>query len=107
MQISDPLRGLKTIDRTLAADDLWQRIRYGFAMPDLDDSLVQSKIDWYVARPDYLNKLFERSRKYLYYIVEELEKRGMPTELALLPMIESSFNPMAYSRAHASGLWQF
>jgi membrane-bound lytic murein transglycosylase D len=60
-----------------------------------------------VARPDYLQRVFERSRIYLHHIVEELEKRGLPTELALLPMVESAFNPMAYSRAHASGLWQF
>ena len=51
--------------------------------------------------------MFDRSRLYLFHIVEEIEKRGLPTELALLPMVESAFNPMAYSRAHASGLWQF
>src|SRR5260221_3279769 len=51
--------------------------------------------------------MIERSKLYLYYIVEEVEKRGMPTEIALLPMVESAFNPMAYSRSHASGLWQF
>jgi membrane-bound lytic murein transglycosylase D len=95
------------VDRTLQRDDLWQRIRDGFAMPDLDGPLVEEKVAWYAARPDYLRRTFERSRRYLYHIVEELERRGMPTELALLPMVESSFNPMAYSRAHASGLWQF
>jgi membrane-bound lytic murein transglycosylase D len=98
---------IRNIDRTAATDDLWERIRRGFGMPDLDGPLVRAKVEWYVSRPDYLQRTFERSRKYLYYIVDELEKRGMPTELALLPMIESSFNPMAYSRAHASGLWQF
>ncbi|MGQ0511471.1 MAG: transglycosylase SLT domain-containing protein [Betaproteobacteria bacterium] len=96
-----------TVDRTLRADDLWQRIRDGFAMADLDSPLVREKIAWYVARPDYLKRVFDRSRLYLYHIVEEIERRGLPTELALLPMVESSFNPMAYSRAHASGLWQF
>ncbi len=106
IEVRDPMR-IQLIDRTAATDDLWERIRRGFAMPDLDGPLVRSKIEWYVSRPDYLQRTFERSRKYLYYIVDELEKRGMPTELALLPMIESSFNPMAYSRAHASGLWQF
>jgi membrane-bound lytic murein transglycosylase D len=98
---------VRFIDRTAATDDLWERIRRGFGMPDLDGPLVRAKVEWYVSRPDYLQRTFDRSRKYLYYIVDELEKRGMPTELALLPMIESSFNPMAYSRAHASGLWQF
>ena len=84
-----------------------QRIRDGFAMPDLTGPIVAEKTAWYAARPDYLKRTFERSRRYLFHIVEEIERRGMPTELALLPMVESSFNPMAYSRAHASGLWQF
>jgi peptidoglycan lytic transglycosylase D len=98
---------LPRIDRTVRQDDVWQRIRDGFSMPDLAGPLVAEKTAWYVARPDYLKRVFERSRPYLYYIVDEIEKRGLPTELALLPMVESSFNPMAYSRAHASGLWQF
>ena len=89
------------------AGDLWQRIRGGFAMPDLKGKLVTTKTKQYAARPEYLQRVFERSKLYLYHIVEEIEKRGLPTELALLPMVESSFNPMAYSRAHASGIWQF
>ncbi|OFZ84254.1 MAG: hypothetical protein A2W21_01620 [Betaproteobacteria bacterium RBG_16_66_20] len=100
-------RGLARVDRTVRQDDVWQRIRDGFSMPDLAGPLVAEKTAWYVARPDYLKRVFERSRRYLFHIVEEIEKRGLPTELALLPMVESSFNPMAYSRAHASGLWQF
>ena len=67
----------------------------------------RQKTTQYAARPEYLQRIFERSKLYLYHIVEEIEKRGLPTELALLPMVESAFNPMAYSRAHASGLWQF
>jgi membrane-bound lytic murein transglycosylase D len=98
---------LPRIDRTVRQGDVWQRIRDGFSMPDLAGPLVAEKTAWYVARPDYLKRVFDRSRPYLYHIVDELEKRGLPTELALLPMVESSFNPMAYSRAHASGLWQF
>jgi membrane-bound lytic murein transglycosylase D len=97
----------RRVDLTVQQDDVWQRIRMGFAMPDLAGPLVAEKTAWYVARPEYLKRVFERSRRYLYHIVEEIEKRGLPTELALLPMVESSFNPMAYSRAHASGLWQF
>ncbi|MSQ89122.1 MAG: LysM peptidoglycan-binding domain-containing protein [Betaproteobacteria bacterium] len=100
-------RELARVDRTVKQDDLWLRIRDGFSMPDLAGSLVAEKTAWYVTRPEYLKRVFERSRKYLFHIVEEIEKRGLPTELALLPMVESSFNPMAYSRAHASGLWQF
>ncbi len=105
--VHEPLRGVATIDLTAPPDDLWQRIRNGFAMPNLDSPLVEEKVAWYAARPDYLKRMFERSRRYLHHIVEEIERRGMPTELALLPMVESSFNPLAYSRAHASGLWQF
>ncbi len=98
---------LATIDLTLPPDDLWERIRRGFGMPNLDSPLVQQQQAWYLARPDYLRRVVERSRRYMHHIVEELEKRGMPTELALLPIVESAYNPMAYSRAHASGMWQF
>ena len=96
-----------TIDLTAPTDNLWERIRNGFAMTNLNDDLVLYYQQWYQARPDALRRMVERSRPYLHHIVEELEARGMPTELALLPMVESSFNPNAYSRAHASGLWQF
>jgi peptidoglycan lytic transglycosylase D len=106
-EVSEPLRGVRRVDRTAPADDLWQRIRQGFAMPDLENDLVRKQMAYYASRPDYLQRIFDRSRIYLYHIVEELEKRNLPTELALLPMVESAFNPMAYSRAHASGLWQF
>ncbi|TFY98540.1 transglycosylase SLT domain-containing protein [Ramlibacter rhizophilus] len=87
--------------------DLWHRIRQGFAMPDLEGDLVRQHERWYVSRPDYIQRMTERSRKYLFHIVEELERRGMPTELALLPYIESAFNPQAVSSARAAGMWQF
>ena len=95
------------VDLSRPADDLWDRIRAGFAMEDLDSPLVGVRERWYASQPDYLMRMVERSKLYLYYIVEEVERRGMPTEIALLPMVESAFNPMAYSRSHASGLWQF
>ena len=87
--------------------DLWERIRRGYAMPDLDNSLVHDREQWYSHRPDYILRMTERSRKYIFHIVEELERRGMPTELALLPFIESAFNPQAVSSAKAAGMWQF
>ncbi len=87
--------------------DLWERIRRGFAMPDLESQLVRDREQWYSTRPDYILRMTERSRKYLFHIVEELERRNMPTELALLPFIESAFNPQAVSRAKAAGMWQF
>ncbi len=88
-------------------NDLWERIRKGYAMPDLDNDLVIDRAQWYSAKPEYLQRMSERSSKYLYHIVEELEQRNMPTELALLPFIESAFNPQAVSSARASGMWQF
>ncbi|MBU3739651.1 MAG: LysM peptidoglycan-binding domain-containing protein [Rhodoferax sp.] len=87
--------------------DIWDRIRRGFAMPELDTPLVRDREQWYASRPDYLQRMGERSSKYLFHIVEELERRNMPTELALLPFIESAFNPQAVSSAKAAGMWQF
>jgi len=87
--------------------DLWGRIRKGFAIPDLDNQLVFSQTSWYAARPDYIQRTTLRASRYLYHVVEELEKRNMPTELALLPFIESAFDPQALSSAKASGMWQF
>lgn len=91
----------------LAARDLWPRIRNGFAMRDLDSKLVARHEKWYANRPDYVARMTERARRYLFYITEEVERRGMPSEIALLPMIESAFNPGAYSTSRASGIWQF
>lgn len=88
-------------------NDLWERIRKGYVMPDLETDLVNDRTQWYASKPDYLQRMGERSGKYLYHIVEELEARKMPTELALLPFIESAFNPQAVSSARASGMWQF
>jgi membrane-bound lytic murein transglycosylase D len=87
--------------------DLWVRVRQGFAMPDLDGGLVERWERWYSSRPDYVERMTERGARYLFHIVEEVQKRGLPTELALLPFIESAFNPQALSGARASGIWQF
>jgi membrane-bound lytic murein transglycosylase D len=87
--------------------DLWERLRQGFAIPDVDSRLVAVHEAWYVAHPEVLRGILARARRYLYYIVDEVERRGLPTELALLPAVESGFNPMARSSAQASGLWQF
>jgi membrane-bound lytic murein transglycosylase D len=87
--------------------DIWDRIRAGYAMGDLDDELVGKWEKYYADRPDYVARIVERSSKYMFYIVTELERRNMPLEIALLPMIESAFNPIAHSTAKASGIWQF
>jgi len=105
----DPLRPdvrLDLDDRS-AQTDLWDRVRRGFGMPELDNELVRDRERWYATRPDYVQRMTERGGRYLFHIVEELERRKMPTELALLPFIESAFNPQAMSSARASGMWQF
>ena len=99
--------GTSQIATTEAPKELWDRIRRGFAMPDLQNELVSDREQWYASRPDYIQRMTERSGKYLFHIVEELERRQMPTELALLPFIESAFNPQAVSSAKAAGMWQF
>jgi membrane-bound lytic murein transglycosylase D len=86
---------------------VWDRLRAGFALPELNNPLVSHWQIWYANRPQLLKALFERSRRYIYHVAVELEKRGMPAELAFLPMVESGYNPMALSSARASGLWQF
>ncbi len=98
---------VRTIDLTVEPDNLWQRIRNGFGMPEFESPLVADRQAFYLNHPAMLRQLIERGRMYLHHIVDELERRGMPTELALLPMIESAFNPMARSRAKALGMWQF
>lgn len=87
--------------------DLWQRVRRGFVMEELNSPLVLQQEQWYASRPDYIQRFVDRGSKYLHHIVEEVEKRGMPMEVALLPIIESAFNPQAFSHAKASGMWQF
>ena len=97
----------KPVALTEPPRELWDRIRRSFAMPDLRSDLVTDREQWYSARPDYIARMTGRSSKYLFHIVEELERRQMPTELALLPFIESAFNPQAVSSAKAAGMWQF
>jgi len=96
-----------TIDLVNPPVDLWERIRRGFAIPNLTDAHTLRWTKRYAEDSEVMQRILARASRYLYYIVEEIETRGLPTELALLPFVESAFNPTAYSRAHASGLWQF
>lgn len=91
----------------VSRNDLWQRIKNGYAIPDSTSPLTKTHETWYSSRPDYVRRMVERSQRYLFHVVEEVEKRGMPSEIALLPMIESAYNPKAYSTSRASGIWQF
>jgi membrane-bound lytic murein transglycosylase D len=87
--------------------ELFARLRAGFTLDDVDEPAVASQLNWFANHPDFLERTWGRAGLWLYYIVGQLEQRKMPTELALLPVIESAFEPYAYSRARASGLWQF
>ena len=90
-----------------AYTNLLDRVRAGYAIEDVQSYAVDREVATYSSRPDFLDRTFKRGSRYLYYIVAELERRNMPLELALLPVVESAFNPVAYSRSRASGLWQF
>ncbi len=90
-----------------STSDLWSRLRAGFQLPDLNTPLVQNREQWHTAHADDFQRMSERGRRYLFHILEEVERRRMPAELALLPFIESAFNPQALSSAQASGIWQF
>ncbi len=97
----------RTIDLTVPPLDVWERIRRGYAIPNLNSPLVDKWTLYYASHPDAMQRMATRAGKYLYYIVDEINRRGLPTELALLPFVESAYNPTAYSHAKASGLWQF
>ncbi|GAB5476718.1 MAG: LysM peptidoglycan-binding domain-containing protein [Marinobacter nauticus] len=95
-------------DASTRTDDLWSRLRDGFTMDhSVDNARVQAQLDWYVRHPRYIDRVVERGSRYLHYIINETERRGLPSELALLPVVESAFDPFAYSHGRAAGLWQF
>jgi len=108
-EAADPLQPEKRVDfdDPSARIDLWSRLRAGYSMPTMDNARVRKWEQYYAERPDYVARMTERGGRYLYYVVEELEKRNMPLDLALLPFVESAFNPQAMSVARAAGMWQF
>lgn len=89
------------------SENLWDRIRVDYGLAPLDSPLIERHERWFASNPAYIDRMVNRARLYLYHIVEEVEKRGVPMEIALLPAIESAYKAHAYSRARASGLWQF
>lgn len=108
LKISYTLNGLAAAqDIPSQPLDLWERIRMGFRLAEVNPDLTRRHERWYAERPDQLLRAIDRSRLYLYHIADEVEKRGMPMEVALLPLIESAFNPMAQSPKQAAGIWQF
>jgi membrane-bound lytic murein transglycosylase D len=87
--------------------DLLDRVRIGMTLQGVKNPRIDKEADWFAGQPEYIERTFSRAAPYLHYIVNEVEARGMPMEIALLPVIESAFQPYAYSRARATGLWQF
>ncbi|VFM95962.1 MAG: membrane-bound lytic murein transglycosylase D [Candidatus Kentron sp. G] len=89
-------------------DDLWDRVRASLSLQyAYRKSAVRERRDWFLRNPGYLARSGKRGRRYLYHIIKEVERREMPAEIALLPIVESAFRPFAYSPSHASGIWQF
>jgi len=99
--------GSTSTQPAVAYTNIWARMRAGFTLPPLDSHLIARHEQWFASNPEYMFRMVDRAQRYLYYIVEEVNARGMPMEIALLPAIESSYKPHAYSRARAAGLWQF
>ncbi|PTQ90335.1 membrane-bound lytic murein transglycosylase D [Agitococcus lubricus] len=87
--------------------DVWERVRAGFKLNNVDNERIAAQRIWFTKRQDYINRMTARASHYLYHTVTEAEKAGVPTELALLPVIESSYDPFATSPAQAAGMWQF
>jgi membrane-bound lytic murein transglycosylase D len=88
-------------------DDLFDRMRAGFAFDEVQEPAIDQQLAWFQHNPEYLERVFQRGQRYMYHIITEVERRGMPTEFALLPVVESAYEPFAYSVSRASGLWQF
>src|ERR1022692_1725598 len=88
-------------------DDLFDRMRAGFVFGEVQEPAIDQQLHWFEHNPEYLERTFQRAQRYMYHIVTEVEARGMPLEFALLPVVESAYEPFAYSPSRASGLWQF
>ena len=88
-------------------DDLFDRMRAGFALDEVQEPAIDQQLAWFEHNPDYLERVFQRGQRYMYHVITEVEARGMPLEFALLPVVESAYEPFAYSSSRAAGLWQF
>lgn len=105
-ELTQPL-GVRLNHEKANATGLWSTLQNGFQLPEMDSPLVDSYENWFAQHPSYLNRVFTRGAIYLPYIIEQIQARSLPMEIALLPVIESAFNPFAESRAKAVGMWQF
>jgi membrane-bound lytic murein transglycosylase D len=98
---------VEPLEPAVVYGDVLDRIRNNLSLPQVHNARVQREIEWLQRNPDYVERVFGRAQRYLHHVTNEVEARSLPGDLALLPVVESAFNPFAYSRAHASGLWQF
>lgn len=107
LTLISPLEGL-TLETYGPAEpyDLLTKLRFGFSLDYEDNKRIAAERNWFVRHPDYLARVFTRAQRYLPYIAAEIERRGLPLELALLPIVESAYDPFAYSHGRAAGLWQ-
>lgn len=106
LTLISPVSGIKLPTQQPAANDLLARMRNGFSLEPQDNSRLDGELKWFVSHPDYLDRVFTRAQRYLPFILAEIDKRGLPYELALLPIVESAYDPFAYSHGRAAGLWQ-
>lgn len=106
LTLISPVAGIELVSTPAGPDDVLARLRRGFSLQYVDNHRTEAEKAWFVRNPDYLNRVFVRAQRYLPYIVTELERRGLPLELALLPIVESAYDPFAYSHGRAAGLWQ-
>ncbi len=98
---------VEAVPAPIAITDSWERIRQNFTFDVPNRKRINSQKNWFLRHPSYMKRVSKRAEPFLYYIVEELERAGMPAEIALLPIVESAFDPFAYSHGRAAGMWQF
>ena len=106
LNLISPVAGIDMTSTPAQPEDVLSKLRRGFELTYEDNNRTAAELKWFAKHPDYLNRVFTRSQRYLPYIVGELERRDMPLELALLPIVESAYDPFAYSHGRAAGLWQ-
>ena len=106
LHLISPVAGIELESTPAGPDDVLAKLRRGFNLTYVDNNRTAAEKKWFVRHPDYLDRVFTRAQRYLPFIVEELERRNMPLELALLPIVESAYDPFAYSHGRAAGLWQ-
>ena len=106
--VDDHLFRIPSVDQGQPYANVWERVVDRFALPECSDREVNLQwAQWYADRPEYMARIFKRAEPWIHYIADELERRNMPGELALLPIVESAYDPFAYSSGRALGTWQF